>query len=379
MNMAYKTHKRAILMFQDGRYYEGIGFGAIEKIIGEMTFTTIPGSGYVETLTDSANKDQILLFTYPSIGNYGVPQWDRDEHGLFKHFESDSIKVKGLIVNEYCNNPSHYESVKSLEEWLIEEKIPGIQWLDTRMLTQELVNEGNKIALLTVFNSNDRPNLEELNQELQEIGGLDSKNLVCTVSNKKIKKITPTEPMGTVVIYDLGIKNSLIRALLSRNLEVLLVPYLFNYEQIMELNPNGVLLSNGPGNPMVLKDTIAMARDLISNSIPTLGIGLGHMIIGLASKYDCYKMIAQHHGGRTIVENETDHCYITSQNHGYCLKPIEKGEFRELYHDKDDKSNDGLIHESKPILSVSFNPEGAPGSFDMKDIIFDQFLNFMGV
>ena len=150
--MIYKNEKPAVLMFQDGTYFEGIGFGAVNKVIGKLTFTAIPGSGYVEILTDPTFHDQIVLFTYPSIGNYGVPAKEKDEYGILKLFESNIIHLKGMIVNEYCEIPSHYESIRTLEDWMIEENIPGIQWIDTRILTQMLVKEGSKIVLIQVYN-----------------------------------------------------------------------------------------------------------------------------------------------------------------------------------------------------------------------------------
>lgn len=377
--MIYKNERQAILMFQDGTYFEGIGIGATKKVSGEITFSTIPGSGYIEALTDPTFKNQIILFTYPSIGNYGVPDKIRDEYGIPRHFESDSIKLKAIIVNEYCKIPSHYESVKVLEDWLIEEDIPGIQWIDTRMITQMFVKEGSKLGLLQVLDIGQSPNINELKKEVQNIEDPAKKNIISSVSTKKLKKFTPIDSRGTVIIYDLGVKNNVIRTLLFKNYEVILVPHLYDYEMIMELNPNGIIIPNGPGNPNILKSSIDLAKKLIENNIPTMGIGLGHNIIGIAAGGTCYKMIAEHRGGRTTVQNITNHHHITFQNHGYCIKDFQKNGFKELYHDKDDRTNDGLIHESKPIFSVAFNPEASPGAVDLREPVFDIFLKFMEV
>ena len=151
--MIYKNEKPAILMLQDGTYYEGIGFGATKKVGGEIVFTTITGAGYNETLTDPSYYGQIVIMTHPLVGNYGVPPWEKDDHGLTKYFESDSIKVTGFVVNECCKQPSHYESVKTLDEFLKEQNIPGIEWIDTRAITKILRGEGVQVGLLAVYNS----------------------------------------------------------------------------------------------------------------------------------------------------------------------------------------------------------------------------------
>ena len=375
--MIYKNEKPAILMLQDGTYFEGIGIGTPKKVSGEITFSTIPGSGYIEVLTDSTYKDQIVVFTYPLIGNYGVPDKKIDQYGIPKHFESDSIKLKGIIINEYCKNPSHYESVMTLEDWLIEEDIPGIQWIDTRMLTQKIVEKGSLLGIIQVFDVGQKPNIEQLKEEVKNIEDPSNKEIVKSVSTEKIKKYTVPNPKGTIAVLDLGVKNNILRIMLNEGYEIILIPYLYPYKNLEELCPNGVLLTNGPGNPYLYKEPIQFVKNLINNNIPTMGIGLGNMIIGLAAGGECYKMIPEHRGGRTTVDNASNYCYITFQNHGYCIKNFEKNGFKELYHDKDDKTNEGIFHESKPIFSVAFNPDASPGALDMKNIIFDKFIKSM--
>jgi len=245
------------------------------------------------------------------------------------------------------------------------------------MITQTLVEEGSKLGLLKVYDVDQEPNIEELKKEARQLKDPSSLNFVEKVSVKSIKKYTPTNPKGTVVILDLGVKNSILRTLLQKNYEVILVPHDYNYAKIMELNPNGVLITNGPGNPLIYEKSIESVRGLFKNSIPTIGIGLGHNIMGLAIGATCYKLTAEHRGGRTIVKSATGHCYISFQNHAYCLKDHEKEGFKQYFHDKDDNTNEGLIHEDKPIFSVAFNPDGSPGALDMRDLIFDKFINFM--
>jgi carbamoyl-phosphate synthase small subunit len=377
--MIYKNEKPAILMFQDGTYFEGIGFGAVKKVVGEMTFTGIPGSGYVEILTDPTYRDKIVLFTYPCIGNFGVKAKDKDDYGILKHFESNTTHLKGMIVNEYCDLPHHYESVRTLEDWMIEEDIPGIQWIDTRMLTQMLVEKGSQIALIQVLNNGEKPDIEKLKDEIKSIGDLSQKTLTEDVSVKEIITYIPQNPQSKVIIIDLGVKNNIIRTLLAKSCEVVIVPWNTTYEKIMELNPKGVLVSSGPGNPSLLTDSINTIKILIENSIPTIGIGLGNVLIGLAADADYYKMTAEHRGGRTTVESATGLCYITFQNHAFCLKDVEKGGFKQYFHDKDDDTNEGIIHESKPIFSVGFNPEASPGALDMLEMIFNKFIKLMEV
>jgi carbamoyl-phosphate synthase small subunit len=375
--MIYKDEKPAILVLDDGSYYEGIGFGAIKKITGQITFNTIPGSGYIELLTNPINRNKIIVCTYPSIGNYGVPEKDLDEYGLVRHFESDQIHVKGLVVSEYCDTPSHHESVKTLDEWFIEEDIPAIQWVDTRKLTQYLVKHRTTMGILQVFNKNKRPDISELKKEAQNLQGKEEELLIPSVSTQNIKEYSCKNNKGTVVVIDLGVKNSIPRLLLKRERELMIVPYDTSYEKILNLHPNGILVSDGPGDPRQYLEIVSVIKALMKTDIPMMGIGLGHLLIGLAAGGEVYKMKAPHRGGRTTVQNSTDQCFITYQNHGYCLRNLQENGFLETFHDKDDTSNEGLIHNDKLIISVLFNPEGAPGPLDLRENIFNKFLNLM--
>ncbi|MFX1320146.1 MAG: glutamine-hydrolyzing carbamoyl-phosphate synthase small subunit [Promethearchaeota archaeon] len=375
--MLYKKERPAILMLQDGRYFQGIGFGATKIVSGELVFTTITGAGYNETLTDPSYKGQIVVMTHPLVGNYGVPTNEKDRYGISKYFESDSIKVSGLVVNECCKDPSHYESVKSLEKFLLEEDVPGIEWMDTRAITKILREEGVQLGLISVFNSGEKPNIKELREEVKKVEDPNLRHLASEVSTKEVKKFIPTNPIGKIVVLDLGVKNNILRNLVKRNLEVILVPYNYTYEKIMEFFPNGVLISNGPGDPAMYKGAIKVAHKLIKNDIPTMGICLGNQIIGLAAGGVSYKLKYGHRGGnKTVINPETHKCYITSQNHGFCVKEFEKGGFKEFLRNIDDDSNEGLKHESKPILAVQFHPEASPGPLD-SIYLFDEFLEFI--
>jgi len=375
--MLYKKERPAILMLQDARYFQGIGFGATKKIGGEIVFTTITGAGYNETLTDPSYNGQIVVMTHPLVGNYGVPAWGKDKYGIHRFFESDSIKVSGFVVNECCKNPSHYESVKTLNEFLLEEDIPGIEWVDTRAITKILREEGVQVGLLAVFHPGENPNIEELKEEVKKVEDPNFRHLTREVSTKEVKKFTCSNPKGKVVVIDLGVKNNILRNLVKRRLNVILVPYNHTYEDIMEYNPDGVLISNGPGDPAMYRSPIEVTKKLIKNAIPTMGICLGNQILGLAAGGSSYKLKYGHRGGnKTVINSNTNQCYITSQNHGFCVKNFEGGGFEEFLKNIDDNSNEGLIHKNKPIFAVQFHPEASPGPLDSL-YLFDKFIEFM--
>jgi carbamoyl-phosphate synthase small subunit len=377
LSMIYKKERPAILMLKDGRYFEGIGFGATKKAYGEIVFTTITGAGYNETLTDPSYKGQIVVMTHPLVGNYGVPAWEKDQYGIHKYFESDSIKVSGFVVNECCKNPSHYESDKTLNEFLLEENIPGIEWIDTRAITKVLREEGVQVGLLAVFNPGETPNIEQLKAEVEKVEDPNLRHLASEVSTKEVKNFIPSNPKGKVVVIDLGVKNNILRNFVKRKIELIIVPYNYSYEDVMAYKPDGVFISNGPGDPAKYKGVVEVARKLILNSVPTMGICLGNQIIALAAGGSSYKLKYGHRGGnKTVINPKTKQCYITSQNHGFCVKDFESEGFTEFLTNIDDNSNEGLIHESKPIFAVQFHPEGAPGPLDSL-YLFDKFIEFM--
>lgn len=378
--MEYKNEEsKAILMLKDGRYFEGIGFGATGVVSGELVFTTITGAGYNETLTDPSYQGQIVIMTHPLVGNYGVPPWEKNQYGLLKYFESDSIKVSGFVVNECCKRPHHYESVKNLDTFLKEEGIPGIEWIDTRAVTKILRDEGVQVGLLAVYPPGEDPNLEELREKVKQAEDPNKRHLASEVSTSEVKTYTPENVKGRVVILDLGVKYSIIRNLVERDIEVILVPYDYSYEKIMEHKPQGVVISNGPGDPKLYHHSVEVAEKLLENEIPTFGICLGNQIIGLAAGGESYKLPYGHRGGnKTVINPDTQKCSITSQNHGYCVKDFEQGGFIEFLKNIDDESNEGIIHQTKPIFAVQFHPEASPGPYDSL-YLFDRFIKMMGL
>ncbi len=377
--MLYKKERPAVLMFKNGKYFEGIGFGASKIVTGELVFNTMTGAGYNETLTDPSYQGQIVTMTHPLVGNYGVPAWKKDQYGILKYFESDSIKVTGFVVNECCKHPSHYQSIKTLNEFLREEGIPGIEWIDTRAITKILREEGVQVGLLGVFESTDDINIEVLRKEVEKAEDPNLRHLVSEVSTNEVKIYSQPNPIGKVVVLDMGVKLNILRNFAKRRIEIIVVPYNYSYDQIMEYQPNGVFISNGPGDPAMYKGAIEVCQNLIRNNSPTFGSCLGNQIIGIAAGGSSYKLKYGHRGGnKTVLNIETNHCYITSQNHGFCVKDFEIGGFKEFLKNIDDNSNEGLIHDDKPIFAVQFHPEACPGPLDSL-YLFDKFIEQMGL
>jgi len=338
----------AKLILKDGEIFEGQSFGYEEARSGELVFST-GMVGYPESLTDPSYEGQILVSTYPIIGSYGVP--DK------KSWESDRIHVSGLIVSQYINTPSHFQSKMTLSQWLKNEKIPALEIKETRFLTQKLRDGGAQLAKI-VFNKDigfNDPNL---------------KNLASIVSIKK----PVTEGVGkkTVVLIDCGVKRNIIRCLLNRRVKVITVPWDFD---IFSLNQkfDGVLISNGPGDPKMCQPTIETVKKVMAKKIPLLGICLGNQILALASGGDTYKMKFGHRGQNQPCEMVgTKKCFLTTQNHGFAIGKIPTG-FKPWFINANDKTNEGIIHEKLPFMSVQFHPEACPGPVDT-EWVFDYFL-----
>ncbi|GAB4286961.1 MAG: glutamine-hydrolyzing carbamoyl-phosphate synthase small subunit [Ignavibacteriaceae bacterium] len=349
--------KTVKLILEDGSEFEGISFGYEAPTVGEVVFNT-GMVGYPETLTDPSYRGQILVCTFPLIGNYGIPSKEKSNN-LLKNFESDCIHVRGLIVSDYSENYSHWSAEKSLGDWLKEEKIPAIQAIDTRMLTRKLREKGTMPGKI-IFNENDSVEFTDLTQT----------DLVGEVSVKE-----PVEyPAGKekIILVDCGTKNNIIRAFLGRNISVIRVPYDYDFT---EIKANGIMLSNGPGDPKMNTATIEHTRKAIRENIPILGICLGSQILALAAGADTYKLKYGHRGhNQPCNELGTKRCYITSQNHGYAVKSDTLPEdWREWFVNENDGTNEGIIHISKPFFAAQFHPEASPGPDDC-EFIFDMFV-----
>ena len=371
---------RAILVLEDGTTFYGFGFGYPKTVIGEVVFTT-GMVGYTESLTDPSYKGQILCFTYPLIGNYGVPPYDmKDEYGLPLHFESFSIKTEGVIVHEVCFNPSHWSSVMSFDEWLRSEKIPGIYGIDTRALVTKLRTQGVMMGILKLYPEGEKIDRTELLARLKESVKYGSIDYVAKVSVKKpILYKTRTLRKGLIAIVDCGIKLSIVRSILKRGFDVVLLPYNVTADRIVDLAPDGVVLSNGPGNPKLCKITIKTVQDLIEYGMPMLGICLGHQIISLALGAETYKLPYGHRGqNKPCIDTMTGRCYVTSQNHGYAvdLNSLKHIGLKLWFINADDKTVEGVIDKKRDILCVQFHPEASPGPNDTA-WVFDYFAKIV--
>ncbi|MEK9181774.1 MAG: glutamine-hydrolyzing carbamoyl-phosphate synthase small subunit [Patescibacteria group bacterium] len=352
----------AKLILKDGTKFFGKSFGAMQSISGEVVFAT-GMVGYPEALTDPSFAGQILVLTYPIIGNYGVPEK--------KFWESDKVQVSGLIVCDYIDTPSHFAMQMKLGEWLKKEKIPALEIKDTRLLTQKLRNEGVMLGKI------------QIGKRAIKFEDPNKRNLVAEVSTKKIYEIYPypvspysrgrrKEGVKTIVLIDCGVKQNIVHRLVARNLKVIIVPWNTDITKL-KFTVDAVVISNGPGDPQKAKMTIQNIKKIMEKKIPLLGICLGNQLLALALGGTTYKLKFGHRSqNQPVVERGTKKCYLTTQNHGFAVKKIPR-DFKEWFYNANDNTNEGIMHKSLPVMSVQFHPESSPGPLDT-DWIFDFFL-----
>jgi carbamoyl-phosphate synthase small subunit len=325
--------------------------------------------GYTEALTDPSYRGQILGLTYPLVGNYGVPSYETKVDDLLAFFESERIQVRGLIVHESCDRPSHYQSARTLDQWLRDEDIPGIYGVDTRRLARTLRERGVMLGTIQVGETLTEPDLKHLPNPNQT-------DLVREVSVSKPTIYQP-ERKNRIALIDCGVKLGIMRNLLKRNVGVVRMPHNATTDEIMAEKAKGVVVSNGPGDPKICTRTIKTVAELMEADVPVLGICLGNQLIALAAGADTYKMKYGHRSQNQPVLNlETGRCYITTQNHGYAVDraALEKAGLHAWFVNANDQSVEGIRHQKKPCWGVQWHPEASPGPTDT-EFVFDFFLN----
>ena len=355
--MSPKQHSRAKLVLEDGSVFHGFSFGFPASTSGEVVFTT-GMVGYPQSLTDPSYCGQILVFTYPLIGNYGIGDSSRDEHKLLRNFESDHIQAKALVVSEFSPDHNHWNSKLSLDEWLNEQKVPGIFGIDTRALTRKIRQRGVMLGKIIIDGD---PGFYDPNKE----------NLVKLVSRKKPLRLGNGKHKA--IVLDCGIKYNILRQLLKRDLTLKIVPW--DYDFTKE-DYDGLFISNGPGDPVTCGQAIEHIRTAIEARKPIFGICLGNQLLALAAGAKTYKLKYGHRSqNQPCISGEKG--YITSQNHGFAVdkKTLPRG-WKELFFNANDGTNEGIIHGEFPFFSAQFHPEGSCGPRDT-DYLFDEFVKLM--
>lgn len=352
--------KERLLVLEDGSVYKGKAFGSDHYHIGELVFNTSM-TGYQEILTDNSYCGQIVMMTYPLIGNYGINRED---------YESIVPAVFGFVVKDYCDSPNNWRSQETLDEFLKREDIPGIYGVDTRAITRKLRDEGVMKATL----ADPDADIDEIVRTLKETDYLHDQ-----VERVSSGKIFPIPNRGKkVVLIDFGAKLGIVRELSKRGCDLIVVPYDTPAEKILSYRPDGVMLTNGPGNPEDLPQSIETIRQLIPQTV-VFGICLGHQLISLACGAKTYKLKFGHRGGNhPVVDLKTGKVEITSQNHGYAVDIDSLKDTRLImtHQALNDKSCEGVRHQDYPCFSVQFHPEASAGPEDSRDL-FDEFIKLM--
>lgn len=349
-----------MLILEDGNVFKGYGFGSEKETIGEVVFNT-GMTGYQESITDQSYNGQILTFTFPLVGNAGI---NRDD------YESIFPTTKAVIVKEYARVPSNWRSRMNLDEFLKEKDIPGLTGVDTRRLTKVIREHGAMKAMLTDDTDSIQENLERLRNT--------------TLRTDQVAQVSTTRPYVSpqngrkVVVIDFGLKHSILHELNKRDCHVTVLPYNTKVETILNLNPDGVMLTNGPGDPTNLPQVLEMIQNL-QRKVPIFGICLGHQLIALANGAKTYKMNFGHRGfNHPVKEIATGKIAFTSQNHGYAVAAdsIDNEQLRVTHIEINDHTVEGLRHRHYPVFSVQYHPDAAPGPHDAADL-FDQFTELM--
>ena len=354
--------KKAALILEDGSIFEGYSFGYPAEAAGEVVFNTAM-TGYPESLTDPSYEGQILVTTYPILGNYGVPSADvKTEANVSDYFESSKIHCAAIVCQDYSWIPSHWQSERSLSQWLNDEKIPGIYGIDTRALTKLLREKGSMLGIIVPEGAS-RPDFYDPNKE----------NLIAKVSTREVQTFGNGDK--TVVLVDCGTKYNIIRCLTKRGVKVVMVPWDYDFNT---LEYDGLFISNGPGNPDFAEKTVEHLREALKGDKPICGICMGNQLLSKAAGATVYKLKYGHRShNQPVRQAGTNRCYITSQNHGFAVDESTLGsDWEPLFINMNDGTNEGIRHKSKPFFSAQFHPEASSGPKDT-EFIFDDFISLL--
>ncbi len=352
--------KTAYLVLENGKVFKGKSFGVLKEVVAEVVFTT-GMTGYLETLTDKSYFGQMLVQTFPLIGNYGVISSD---------FESETVYPRAYIVNDWCREPSNFRSEGDLDTFLKQKDVVGLYGIDTRALTRIIRENGVMNGCIT--EDPDKVDMELLKKYTV-------KDAIANVSCDKITTLKPNTNEHRVVLLDFGYKAKIAKRLLSLGCEVTVCPYDTTAEKIKELAPDGILLSDGPGNPAENTRIVKNLKEIVALNIPIFGIGMGHQLLALTCGFKTSKLKYGHRGANQPVKcTEDGLIYITSQNHGYTVESgsIDHRIAKELFYNLNDNTNEGIKYLEFPAFSVQFHPEACSGNMDA-GWIFDRFVNMM--
>lgn len=350
----------AYLILEDGLVFEGRWFGKRIESKGEVVFTTAM-NGYVESLSDPSYAGQILTITHPLIGNYGIPKIIK-ENGIIKNFESDRIQVSGLVLNEITNG-SEWNAERSLEAWLEDEGIAGIAGIDTRELTLHIRNYGSMAGAISK------------DDKLNKFEKYDRINFIDKVSAKKAAYYENKGP--TVAVIDYGLKEGILDCIYSMGYSIARLPYNTDENELLSYDPIGVVISNGPGNPNLLENETEFVSKILERKIPTLGICLGHQLIGKALGMEIRKMKFGHRAiNKGVIDLRDGSCMITTHNHGYAIQGEAPKGVRVSHMSLDDRTIEGIVVDKANAIGVQFHPEARPGANDGLRV-FREFENML--
>ncbi len=383
-----QTDRIATLILDDGTTFRGYSFGYEKPVAGEVVFNTAM-TGYPESLTDPSYAGQLMVLTYPLIGNYGVPPRTFQPNGLSTFMESEKIHAEAIIISDYSREYSHWNAQCSLGDWLKEEHIPGIYGIDTRALTKKLREHGVMMGRIEIEGMDNGELTMDNYGEVNYVDKVSCKDILVYSGEESYTfgTDTPAEELNSqfstlnsqlrkkVVLLDCGVKHNIIRSLLKRNLMVVRVPWNYDFNH---LDYDGLFLSNGPGDPDTCDAAVQNIRKALDGDRPICGICMGNQLLAKAGGAFIYKLKYGHRSHNQPVRMVgTEHCFITSQNHGYAVDSETLGsDWEPLFINMNDGTNEGIRHKTKPFFSSQFHPEACSGPTDT-DFMFDRFAKLL--